>query len=173
MGRVRNPAGPITVRGVTYESRRACAEALGVSVKTVHSASSTGRTEFIGLGNRNPNPYELPVCIRGKTYKSIKSAAKAIGVKPCTISTALARGTIDRVGIGKGKGSKKALGGRKAKPFSIGPVKFQSCREASRELGFCDNYVSNVLRLNTPARMQNLMAAAMSYAMRREKLSQE
>lgn len=98
---------PITVRGLTYATRKSAAKALGVSVNTVHTAIHKGRLDTLGLGPRPKAPEYLPVRIRGRTYKSVQAAARWLKVKPCTISCALARGTIDNVGLGQGKRPKK------------------------------------------------------------------
>ena len=50
------PAGPdaipVPVRGVTFESMRACAKHFGISVQAVHDAVKRGRQDFIGLRRR-------------------------------------------------------------------------------------------------------------------------
>ena len=52
------PAGPdaipVPVRGVTFESMRACARHFGISVQAVHDAVKRGRQDFIGLRRRTP-----------------------------------------------------------------------------------------------------------------------
>jgi hypothetical protein len=52
------PAGPdaipVPVRGVTFESMRACAKHFGISVQAVHDAVKRGRQDFIGLRKRTP-----------------------------------------------------------------------------------------------------------------------
>jgi len=40
----------ITIRGTTYPSQQAAAEALGVSFHAVHIAKKRGRLDFLGIG---------------------------------------------------------------------------------------------------------------------------
>lgn len=46
----RYPSKPITIRGTTYPSQQAAAEALGVSFHAVHIAKKRGRLDFLGIG---------------------------------------------------------------------------------------------------------------------------
>lgn len=41
---------PVTVRGVTYPSIKACARVFGISHQAVCDALDRGRADFIGLG---------------------------------------------------------------------------------------------------------------------------
>ena len=118
---------PITIRGVTYESRAAAAKALGVSGPTVVSAFKRGTEDNVGKGIRQP----LPVTIRGVEYPSAQVAAEALGVKRDTIYRARAENRLDQVGLG-GAGTPRE---RVGKPVTIRGVEYRSMGEAAQALG--------------------------------------
>lgn len=128
---------PITIHGITYPTRRAAAEALGMSVSGINAAVFFNRLDRIGAKRPPPPPpMPVPVRIRGRDYPSIKAAAAALKVSPSTVSTALSRGTIDGVGTGTGRGRvKEWRGGTPPKPIQIGKITFKSVRGAARDLG--------------------------------------
>jgi hypothetical protein len=74
---------------VTYPSRKAAAEALGVSGQTITTAAKRGTLDFVGRGPRKPGcdpAYTLPTTVGGVTYPSRKAAAEALGVTQNHIS---------------------------------------------------------------------------------------
>lgn len=71
---------PVTIRGVTYESGRAAAKALGVHPGVVSQARKHGWLDGVGLG------VGKPITIDGVTYKSGADAARAIGISESKIS---------------------------------------------------------------------------------------
>jgi hypothetical protein len=73
----------ITVRGTTYPSHGAAAQALGVSRQTVSAASRAGTADTIGTGPLQPGcepRYVKPTVIGDHTFPSRKAAAEALGV---------------------------------------------------------------------------------------------
>lgn len=79
----------VTVRGVTYESVKECAKALGVTDVTVYSAISRGKADTIGVGagrgpkingtHRGGRPRK-PVTFYGVTFPSMAAASRALGM---------------------------------------------------------------------------------------------
>lgn len=79
----------VTIRGVTYPSQRAAADALGVKPQTVCSAIKRGYTDKIGRGpmHKGCEPVKVyPVTLGGTHYPSQKAAADALGVPEGYIS---------------------------------------------------------------------------------------
>lgn len=112
----------------------------------------------------------MRVTIRGKTYENAKVAAKALKVKPCTIYSALHRGTLDTIGLGTGAGRKVTRGG-KPKAFTIGPMKFESLRAASRLLGYEQNTLSSILRRGGERARGELLRRVMAFTAQRENVA--
>jgi hypothetical protein len=129
---------PITIRGTTYPSRTAAADALGLSVSAISSAAINGTLDVVGT-YAETNGHKLatatmPVVIRGKRYPSIKAAAKALGISRHSISTLLARDRIDQAGKGRGNHGKQRPP-IAAIPIKIGPTTYPSTRAAAKALG--------------------------------------
>lgn len=83
---------PITIRGVTYQSQTAAAEALGLSKQAITDAIKRGKPDSAGTGphKRGGGPaYFKPLTLGGVHYPSRKAAAKALGVEPTQISNYL------------------------------------------------------------------------------------
>jgi len=79
----------VTIRGVTYPSRKAAAEALGVAGQTITNAAKSGTLDRVGRGPLKPGcdpVYTLPTTVGGVTYPSRKAAAEALGVTQNHIS---------------------------------------------------------------------------------------
>lgn len=79
----------IKVRGVTYPSVKAAAEALGVKTSAVYSALNRGNIETLGLGKSQPRPVDLDG--DGLSFKSIRSASLALGFGRTYLSKVLTR----------------------------------------------------------------------------------
>ena len=65
----------VKVRGVTYESVKEAAKALGVTVAGVYTALDRGRIDKLGLGKTIPKK----MVIGNVTFKSASEAARALG----------------------------------------------------------------------------------------------
>ena len=118
------PEKPITIRGVTYPSRKAAAEALGVHTRTIYAAARVGALESVGLQvDRPPRLSDMPVTIRGVTYPSRKAAAEALGVASQTIKRAERNGVLEHTDFGR-------------IPVTIKGVTYRSISEAGRQTGF-------------------------------------
>lgn len=65
----------VEVRGVTYESVREAAAALGVTIAGVYTALDRGRIDKLGLGKTRPKK----MVIGGITFRSASDAARALG----------------------------------------------------------------------------------------------
>jgi len=85
---------PITVRGVTYPSRTAAADATGLQAKTLRLAEREGRLDTTG----DRSHLCKPITVRGVTYPSREQAAKALHVAKATLLNAIAKGTLENVG---------------------------------------------------------------------------
>ncbi|TMV83806.1 hypothetical protein FGG78_22295 [Thioclava sp. BHET1] len=105
------------------------------------------------------------VSIRGVTYRSAQEAADALGVSRCAVYSALSRGRPDVVGLGPGK--QRPMPTTAWREITIGGMTFASLSEASRALGCCESYISNVLRVGGERAQQNLLREAMTFAARR------
>lgn len=82
----------VTVRGVTYPSQKAAAEALGVSRTTIGLARKHGTLDNVGRGplQKGCEPVRLyKIALGGVTYPSHKAAAEALGVPQTYISAHL------------------------------------------------------------------------------------
>jgi hypothetical protein len=83
---------PVTIRGVTYPSQKAAAEALGVSTQAITQAVRRGTTDNVGLGplQKGCEPVRLyKITLGGVPYPSHKAAAEALGVTSTAISNYL------------------------------------------------------------------------------------
>ena len=72
---------PVTIRGVTYESHRDAAEALGVHFSAISKAKSRGYLDTVGLHNDR----SIPVVVDDVHYPSISAAARALGLQHADI----------------------------------------------------------------------------------------
>lgn len=93
----------VLVRGTTYPSARACAEALGVSVDTVYDAISRRDPDSIGLGrgtrppgSRKGGVPKKPVTVAGQRFASLADLARAIGRDPRDLRASMRRGAEAR-----------------------------------------------------------------------------
>ena len=145
----------IEIRGVRYPSASAAGKALGVTADAVRIAVRRGTLHRVGTGRVGAEP--LPVCIRGKTFPDARAAAAHFGVCVSAVHSALAAGVPDRVG------RKVPPPQPRAKPVTLFGVDFPSHAEASRALGFRDDYLARALKRNTRSGQQRIMAAVMKY----------
>ncbi|CAB5220310.1 hypothetical protein UFOVP233_44 [uncultured Caudovirales phage] len=86
----------VLVRGVTYPSVRACAEALGVTIFAVYSALERGALDTLGLGKTKAQPVE----VEGLHFRSLSAASVTLGLNRSYLRFALASGSpvsMDRV----------------------------------------------------------------------------
>lgn len=80
---------PVTIRGVTYPSQTAAADALGVAKATVSAAALGGTLDDVGRGLPQPGcepAHTRPTTVGGVTYPSRKAAAAALGVTVAQLS---------------------------------------------------------------------------------------
>ena len=82
-------SGPITIRGVTYASAAAAAQAFGVTRENIYMARARGRLESVGLGMRGNQARAKPVTLCGLHFASVKQAAQAVGCHPDTLARRL------------------------------------------------------------------------------------
>ncbi|CAB4156280.1 hypothetical protein UFOVP1064_22 [uncultured Caudovirales phage] len=75
------------IRGVTYPSVKAAAEAEGVTVSAIYSALNRGNINTVGLGKSQPQPVEF----EGLSFSSIRSASLALGFGRTYLSKVLSR----------------------------------------------------------------------------------
>jgi hypothetical protein len=122
---------PVTIRGDTFPSAAAAAEALGVGVKTIYKARSRNALDLIGTGAK-----VLPVTIRGVTYENKSAAARALGVTSVAICNAEAAGRLDFVGTGA-----------KVKAVTIRGTTYPSHRAASEALRVCPETIARAEKL--------------------------
>ena len=83
---------PVTIRGVTYRSHTAAAEALGVPKQTITTAVKRGNPDGAGTRPRRKGggpAYLKPLTLGGVNYPSRKAAAEALGVESTQISNYL------------------------------------------------------------------------------------
>ena len=80
----------ITVRGVTYPSQKAAADAFGVSRSTVGSAKQRGRLDAVGLGPLKKGCEGIrktPIRMDGVQWPSHAALAEHLGVTQSQLST--------------------------------------------------------------------------------------
>ena len=77
----------IKVRGVTYPSVKAAAEALEVKTDAIYSALNRGNMDTVGMGKSQPRPVDL----EGLSFSSIRSASLALGFGRTYLSKVLTR----------------------------------------------------------------------------------
>ncbi len=117
---------PVTIRGVTYPSRREAGRALGISHQAITKAEKKGTLDTVGF---NLSPLSKPVTVRGKKFPSISAAARHFGCKNLTI----------RRWIGDLPSS-----GPRAIPCRVGEKEYTSLKDAANDLGIPVNYINDV-----------------------------
>lgn len=152
---------PVEIRGQHFASEQAAADHFGISRRHVQNARRGGWLDQVGLG-RGWKP-QMRVRIRGRDFETVDEAARALKCSRGTIWQQVWRGNPDAAGLGKARQPANA------RPVTIGPLRFASMAEASRELGFSRAYMSNVMRRGSKPGMQNLVAAAMRLAAERDR----
>jgi hypothetical protein len=70
---------PVRVRGVTYHSAQACADAIGVTRKTVYRNLSRGTPDMIGL--KYAKGRATPFTYRMLSWPSKSDASRALGLE--------------------------------------------------------------------------------------------
>lgn len=83
---------PVTIRGVTYPSASAAANALGLKVQTVRIARTRGKLENVGLGSGSQTEAKLPkgpFNIGKYKFENRRQASLALGHKGNYISNIL------------------------------------------------------------------------------------
>lgn len=150
----------LEIRGQVFPTARAAALHFGVTPDTVRLAARKGRLHRLGTGESHPEP--CPVRIRGTVHASARAAAEAFGLTPSAIHQALAQGRIDSVGLGA-----RCPHPHRARPITLGGVRYPSLAAADRALGFGAGYVSHAIRLGRRAALERIVAAAMAAGMRR------
>jgi hypothetical protein len=77
---------PVTVRGKTYPSVRAAAQAEGVAPRTCYRhLRAYGHLDLLGRVENRPPDRSKPVVVAGVRYPSITTAAKVLGWAPKTV----------------------------------------------------------------------------------------
>lgn len=96
----------VKIRGKTYPSVRAAAEALGVQPVTIHSANSRGRLDYVGLGRGAGRDatnvvakLSKSVTIGGRTWSSHAELSLWLGKCRKYAATLKSHGDWDRVVI--------------------------------------------------------------------------
>jgi len=84
---------PITIRGVTYATRKDAAKVLGIHPATLNQAIKRGTQDKCGLG------VNKPVKIRGIMYESREAAGRAFGTSGSNITRREVFGTLHRAGM--------------------------------------------------------------------------
>ena len=146
--------GPIVIRGETFKSARAAADALGVTPRTVQIAARRGRLHRVGLGRAGKE--RMAVRVRGVVYEDAHEAAAALGVTPGAIYQALMRGNLDSVG------RRHERMPPNARSITVGPMTFPSMAALSRAIGRTSGYASNIMRKHPETAYQALLGAVMT-----------
>jgi hypothetical protein len=84
----------VEVRGVIYGSVKECADALGVSIKTVYSALDRGSIDNVGSGVYRGGRARCPVEICGHRWPSYSACARDLGETPAMVRHAITKGSI-------------------------------------------------------------------------------
>ena len=78
----------IKVRGVTYETVKEAADALGLTINGVYSGLDRGAAEKLGIGKTKP----IAITLEGITFRSMTAASIALGFPPKTLRELLRGG---------------------------------------------------------------------------------
>lgn len=146
----------IQIQGMTFPTVEDAADHFGVTGVTIRSHIRAGTLHRLGKGLSGPEP--CPVRIRGVTYESPAKAAEELGVGINQVYRRLAEGRPDTIGLPNDRGQ------HCAKPIKIGPLKFRSLAEASRELGFSEGYVGRAFERDSSSMKEKILAAAIARA---------
>lgn len=107
----------------------------------------------------------IKVMVRGQVFDSVKECADHFGVTTEHVYICLCRGKTDTIGLRRGykpEGNPRYSGGR-AKPVTLGGVRFPSIAAAGRALGWAHKRLEKVLRDNGPVQRQLLYKAVLDY----------
>ncbi|MBR9651898.1 hypothetical protein [Thalassovita aquimarina] len=146
----------LQIRGVIYRDADHAAACLGVTATTVRAHARAGTLDRVGLGLNGPAP--MPVSVRGQRFDSPEACAAHFDVGVDHVYKRLAAGRPDDIGLPNRRGQYRA------KRVTIGPVRFRSMAEASRELGFGRDYVQRAYQRGSKLMQERILAAAMEYA---------
>lgn len=159
----------IEVRGQKFETVAACAAHFGLSKNHVRLFSRLGKLDRLGLkgsngkGGRNPSPEtRMRVKVRDMEFRDVYECAAHFGLSVSSVYSALSAGTIDRLGLGARGPFKGSHNPHRSKPVQIGPFKFRSMLDASRQLGLSDSYVRRAINGYSGYHMAKVMDAAMA-----------
>ncbi len=144
------------MRGKRYADADVAALDLDVTATTVRKHLRDGTPDLCGAGKSGVDP--MPVAVRGKRFKSPQAAADYFEVCIDHVYRRLAEGRPDDIGRPAQRGMYLAH------PITLGPVKFRSKSEASRELGLGKDYVQRAFARNSKRMIERVIAAAMTYA---------
>lgn len=78
----------VKVRGITYETVKEAADALGLTIHGVYSGLERGATEMLGLGHTKAKP----VTLEGVAFRSMTAASIALGYPPRYLREVLLHG---------------------------------------------------------------------------------
>ena len=123
------------------------------------------------MAERRPRRRTAPVMrvsIRGQEFPSARAAADHFGVAISTVRWALAAGRIDHVGLGRGSRPRESRAAPKARPITIGGIRFASLQAASAALGFNPKYLAKALRVGKERARARVAAAALAFVAKRE-----
>lgn len=81
---------PVRIRGVTYPSQTAAAEALGVNQSTIAGALDRGTIDRVGCGAGSNSA--KPVTLHGVSFPSYRAANQALGRGPTYVQDTLRSG---------------------------------------------------------------------------------
>ena len=70
---------PVTIRGTTYPSHAAAADALSITQQAIRSAVRFGKLETVGLNPRGKG-HGKPITIDGVLYKSLYEASHKLNI---------------------------------------------------------------------------------------------
>lgn len=92
----------VRIRGITYPTVEAAAEALGVSISTVHTGLKRGRPDYIGTGVARPDRAyagnrEKGIQVGPVRWPSQAACARDLGLSDATISRMRSEGRTDRL----------------------------------------------------------------------------
>lgn len=136
---------PITLGGVTYNSRREAADKLGISTAQLYRYIREGLMgEFLKHGKLLEKKADTTcfngksLVVRGKLYKSIKDCANGEGVNYSTARRHFINGTEDLIGRDNTKSTETVIRG----------VKYKSIKDAANDIGVCASTIREAIKHN-------------------------
>ncbi|UUV43756.1 helix-turn-helix DNA binding domain protein [Rhodobacter phage RcKickapoo] len=139
------PKKPITVRGVSYESRAACAKAFNTTGDHVRRMEREGKLDMLGLGR---HAFMMRIELADRCYRTVDDCATDLGLSKSTVYHAALNGRLHKLGTGTARDNDWFRGRPSAVsiPCQILKQDYGSIKEASRRTGIPYGKLHRIMR---------------------------